>query len=454
MVACDAMRDRRTMSPPIDLVQSDPYLPPQADVVIIGGGIIGVSTALFLAKKGLVVVLCEKGRVGGEQSSRNWGWCHVVGRKVGEIPLAMASLHLWRGLNRRINRDTGYRQPGIILLCKTDAEIARQEAWLDQVRQYSVDACLLRRSELDRVIPGASVGFVGGMHTPADGRAEPSQAAPAIAEAARTLGAVILTNCAVRGIDLQAGRIAGVVTEKGRINCDSVVLAGGAWSRLFCGNAGIDLPQLNILASVFRTGPLAGAPEITAAGSVFAFRKRLDGGYSIARRNANTVEITSDHFRLLSDFLPQLRSNRHEFRLRIGKRSWEEFRMRRRWSLDEATPFEAMRVLDPTPNRGALIEACSVLSRAFPAFAKMEVVQSWGGMIDVTPDAMPVIDQVAHIPGFFIATGFSGDGFGIGLGAGRLMADLVTGTAPVVDPMPFRLSRFPRSRVPPGWALG
>lgn len=93
---------------------------------------------------------------------------------------------------------------------------------------------------------------------------------------------------------------------------------------------------------------------------------------------------------------------------------------------------------------------CSVLSRAFPAFAKMEVVQSWGGMIDVTPDAMPVIDQVAHIPGFFIATGFSGDG----LGAGRLMADLVTGTAPVVDPMPFRLSRFPRSRVPPGWALG
>jgi glycine/D-amino acid oxidase-like deaminating enzyme len=436
------------MSPPVDLVQSDPYLPTHAGVVVIGGGIVGVSTALFLAEQGHAVVLCEKGRIGGEQSSRNWGWCHTMGRKAGEIPLAMESLRLWRGLNERINRDTGYRQPGIVYLCETDAEVARQKAWLDQARQYQVDAHLLRGSQLDGVIPGASMGFVAGLHTPTDGRAEPSQAAPAIAEAARAHGAVILTNCAVRGVDLQAGRIAGVITEKGRIACDSVVLAGGAWSRLFCGNAGIDLPQLNILASVFRTGPLAGAPEITTAGSVFAFRKRLDGGYSIARRNANTVEITPDHVRLLSEFLPQLRNNRHEFRLRIGKRSWEDLRTRRRWSPDETTPFEAVRVLDPAPKQGVLKEARSVLSRAFPAFARMEVAQSWGGMIDVTPDAIPVMDQVAHIPGFFVATGFSGDGFGIGLGAGRLMADLVTGAPPMVDPTAFRLSRFARTRLP------
>jgi hypothetical protein len=120
----------------------------------------------------------------------------------------------------------------------------------------------------------------------------------------------------------------------------------------------------------------------------------LDGGYSIARRNANTVEITPDHVRLLSEFLPQLRNNRHEFRLRIGKRSWEDLRTRRRWSPDETTPFEAVRVLDPAPKQGVLKEARSVLSRAFPAFARMEVAQSWGGMIDVTPDAIPVIQLV------------------------------------------------------------
>ena len=433
------------MSPPVDPVASDPEQPARTGIVIVGGGIIGVCTALFLAEKGHAVVLCEKGRIGGEQSSRNWGWCRTMGRDTGEIPLALESLRLWRGLNERTARDTGFRQPGILYLCETEKEVADQAAWLDQARQYQVDAHLLRGGGLDNVMPGASAGFIAGMHTPTDGRAEPSMAAPAIAEAARAHGAVILTGCAVRGIDLQGGRVAGVVTEKGRIACDSVVLAGGAWSRLFCGNAGVDFPQLKVLASVFRTKPPSGAPEITAAGSVFAFRKRPDGGYSIARRNANTAEITPDHFRLLADFLPRLRANRHEIRLGVGRRTWEELRTRRRWSLDEATPFEAVRGLDPTPKEGILAEARSVLSRVFPAFGKMEVAQSWGGMIDVTPDAVPVIDRVERIPGFFIATGFSGNGFGIGPGAGRLMADLVVGNTPVVDPTPFRLNRFARA---------
>jgi glycine/D-amino acid oxidase-like deaminating enzyme len=436
------------MSPPVDPVQSDTNIPARTGTVIVGGGIIGVSTALFLAEKGHAVVLCEKGRIGGEQSSRNWGWCRTMGRDIGEIPLAIESLRLWRGMNERTGRDTGFRQPGIMYLCETEKDVADQEAWLDGARQYQVDARLLRGAELDAAIPGASSNFVAGMHTPTDGRAEPSQAAPAIAEAARAHGATVLTGCAVRGIDLQGGRVAGVVTEKGRIACESVVLAGGAWSRLFCGNTGIDFPQLKVLGSVFRTKPLAGAPEITAAGSVFAFRKRLDGGYSIARRNANTAEITPDHFRLLSDFLPRLRANRHEIRLRIGKRTWAELRTARHWSLDEVTPFEAVRVLDPAPKPGILEEARSVLSRVFPAFATMEVAQSWGGLMDVTPDAVPVIDRVEHLPGFFIASGFSGHGFGIGPGAGRLMADLVAGGTPVVDPAPFRLERFPRARAP------
>ena len=223
------------------------------------------------------------------------------------------------------------------------------------------------------------------------------------------------------------------------------MLAGGAWSRLFAGNAGLDLPQLKVLGSVFRTEPLTGGPEITAAGSVFAFRKRLDGGYSIARRNANTAELTPDHFRLLSDFFPRLLASRHEIRLRLGSRTWEELRTARRWSLDQTTPFEAVRVLDPKPKQGILAEAREVLSRTFPAFANMQIAESWAGLMDVTPDAVPVIDEVKRIPGFFIATGFSGHGFGIGPGAGRLMADLVAGDAPVVDPKPFRLDRFARA---------
>jgi glycine/D-amino acid oxidase-like deaminating enzyme len=433
------------MSPPVDPVASDPSLPERTDVVIIGGGIIGVSTALFLAEKGIAVALCEKGAIGGEQSSRNWGWCRTMGRDESEIPLAMESLRLWRNMNRRTNRETGFRQSGILYLCQTPAEIAAQEAWLGQASQYQVDAHLLKGAALEAVMPGAGGSFIAGMHTPTDGKAEPALAAPAIAEAARDHHAQIFTNTAVRGIERTAGRVSGVVTERGRIACRSVVLAGGAWSRLFAGNAGLDLPQLKVLGSVFRTKPLKG-PEISAAGSVFAFRKRMDGGYSIARRNANTAEITPDHFRLLSDFLPRLINNRNEIRLRVGVRSWEELRTARRWSLDEATPFEAVRVLDPEPKAGILKEARTVLAKAFPVFAGMQVAESWAGLMDVTPDAVPVIDQVGHIPGFFVATGFSGHGFGIGPGAGRLMADLVAGDRPVVDPTPFRLGRFARTK--------
>ena len=191
-------------------------------------------------------------------------------------------------------------------------------------------------SRWTEAMPGATNSFIAGLHTPTDGKAEPALAAPAIAEAARDHGAQIYTNTAVRGIEQTAGRVSGVVTERGRIACQSVVLAGGAWSRLFAGNAGLDLPQLKVLGSVFRTEKLNG-PDISAAGSVFAFRKRMDGGYSIARRNANTAEITPDHFRLLSDFLPRLLHSRNEIRLRIGGRFWEELRTARRWSLDQPT---------------------------------------------------------------------------------------------------------------------
>ena len=435
------------MSPQVDPVASDPILPKRTDVVIIGGGIIGVTTALFLAEKGISVALCEKGAIGGEQSSRNWGWCRTMGRDEAEIPLALESLRLWRDMNRRTSRETGFRQPGILYLCQTEKKVATQEAWLGQASRYQVDSHLLRGTALDKAMPGAGRSFIAGMHTPSDGRAEPALAAPAIAEAARDLGAQIFINTAVRELETTAGRISGVVTEKGRIDCGSVVLAGGVWSRLFAGNAGLDLPQLKILGSVFRTQPLPGGPEISAAGSVFAFRKRLDGGYSIARRNANTAEITPDHFRLLSDFLPSLIKSRIEIRLRIGRRSWEELRTARRWALDQPTPFEAVRILNPRPRHAILKEARIVLSRAFPAFAAMKVAESWAGLMDVTPDAVPIIDQVGGMPGFFVATGFSGHGFGLGPGAGRLMAEMVAGDGPVVDPNPFRLARFPRTRI-------
>ena len=431
------------MAPYVDAVQSDPVLPEATRIVVIGGGIIGVCTAFFLARKGIPVVLCEKGEIAGEQSSRNWGWCRKMGRDIREIPLAIEALRLWPEMNSLIEAETGFRRSGIIYLCRSQQELANREAWLDQVgRPLQLDTKLLSRTEIDRVLPGLQGSWQGALHTPSDGRAEPAHAAPAIAQAARRLGAKILTRCAVRGLETVAGTIAGVVTERGTIACDQVVLAGGVWSRLFCRPLNLRLPQLKVMSSVMRTEPLPNGPETSASGFGFGLRKRLDGGYTVANWSGNVADIVPDSFRFMRDFMPALKLQGGDVKLRLGGRFLTELRQPGRWKLDQPSPFEAVRVLDPPVHQPILDQARTHVIEAFPIFQKMRIAGSWGGMIDVTPDAIPVISGVDQLPGFFIATGFTGHGFGIAPGAGRLMAQLVTGETPVVDPAPFRYSRF------------
>jgi glycine/D-amino acid oxidase-like deaminating enzyme len=430
------------MAPRVDPVQSDPSLPARADVVIVGGGIIGTSTALFLAQKGVSVALCEKGHIAGEQSSRNWGWCRKMVRDPRELPLVIESLRLWEGMNQTVEAETGFRNCGIMYLAETPAALARLEGWLDHSREYQLDTTVIDGAEVTKLLPGLAKPWAGALYTPSDGKAEPQKAAPAIAEAARRHGAAVLTQCAVRGIETAAGRVAGVVTEKGRIACQSVVLAGGAWSRLFCGNLGIELPQLKVLGSVMRTERLDGGPEISASGGLFGYRKRMDGGYTVATLGVRTIDLVPDSFRLVSEYLPSVRLHWKKLRFRVGRRFLDEWQTPRRWSLDEASPFEEVRVLDPAADPFVIERARASIAESFPAFRNVRVAESWGGMIDVMPDAIPVISAVNKLPGFFIATGFSGHGFGIGPGAGRLIADMVTGAPPIVDPAPFRLSRF------------
>jgi glycine/D-amino acid oxidase-like deaminating enzyme len=425
-----------------DAIAIDTIVPPRAAVVVIGGGIIGISTALALAQKGVEAVLCEKGEIGAEQSGRNWGWCRTQGRDPREIPLSLEAMRMWRNLNGVVEGETGFRSAGVVYLCETENDVVRYQGWLEHAKLYQVDAQLLNSAEIDRLLPGATQKWLGGLYSAAAGRAEPQKAAPAIALAARRRGAKILTRCAVRGIETQAGRVFGVITENGRIACDSVVLAGGAWSRLFCGNLGIELPQLKVRASVMRTASIEGPPQIAVGGAGFSFRKRLDGGYTVANRGASTAEIVPDSLRLFFKFLPALRAQWNDLRLRFGSRFIEELRIPRRWALDVVSPFEQVRILDPQPDGRLLDQAYATLAQTFPVFANVPIVDRWAGFIDVLPDVIPVIGPVNSVPGFFIATGFSGHGFGIGPAAGRLMADLVIGDRPIVDPSPFRYERF------------
>jgi glycine/D-amino acid oxidase-like deaminating enzyme len=430
------------MGPYVDSIIPDEVMPAATSVVVIGGGIIGTFAALTLASRGIPVVLCEKGYIACEQSSRNWGWCRQAGRDVREMPLIVQSLQLWRDMNRLTESDTGFRECGVLYVGESALDEARFAAWTDMARPYDIGTRIVRGTELSALMPGASRTYECGLYVPTDGCAEPQRAAPAIARAAQRRGAIILAHCAARGIERTGGRTAAVITERGRIACDAVVLAGGAWSSLFCASLGIRLPQLKVLSSVMRTAPVADGPDSCTYMDAVGYRKRRDGGYTIARGAGYVAPLVPDSLRYLRDFLPTIRKERDSLRLRVNAQSLREFRAPRSWPLDRPSPFEAARVLDPTPNRALNREALAAMIKLYPQFRDVHIVQEWGGYIDVTPDVVPYISPVGTLPGLTVATGFSGHGFGIGPAAGRLAAELAIGASPSVDPTPFRASRF------------
>lgn len=417
-------------------------LPTAVDVVVIGGGIIGTSTALELAERGHSVLLCEKGQIAGEQSSRNWGWVRMSQRDPREMELMAHALRIWPELDARTGQSTGYTRSGIIFSAAGRRSEAALAKWAEHLKGYDMPGHMLRGDALDALLPGYGRRLRAGFHTPMDGRAEPQAATHAIASAAQAQGACVVTGCAVRALDTQAGHIAGVFTEKGRVSATAVVLAGGAWSRLMLRNEGIFLPQLKVLNSVMRLSPVEGVCETALWAKGFAIRKRADGGFTLAAGEENIFDIVPDSFRIGMRFLPAYLRAPAAIGFRLSDRWSVEAQQERPWGAQDRSPFEQMRVLDPAPSQRALRRALSAARDAFPALAQADVTQSWGGLIDVMPDEIPVISEVRARPGLFVSTGYSGHGFGIGPAAGRLTADLVTGDAPIVDPRPFSIERF------------
>ncbi|MAB00734.1 MAG: D-amino-acid oxidase [Stappia sp.] len=420
-------------------------VPERTNVVVIGGGIVGVVTALFLADRGIPVVLCEKGRIAGEQSSRNWGWIRKAGRDPRELQLMIESAAMWKDIAARLGEDIGYGIRGITYLAETDEDLARHEEWLESTRGFAHGSRLLSSQETDDLLKRNDRKFAGALHTASDASAEPALAVPAMARLAARQGASVLENCAVRSVERSGGKVRSVVTEHGEIACETVVLAGGVWSRTFLENLGLSLPQLAVKSSVMRTTP---GPEVTAgalgAGRA-SLRRRQDGGYTIARSGAAEFQLVPAAFRHFRAFLPVLAERWRIMKLRVGPDFFGPLG-HQRWKADETTPFEAVRVMDPTPDARLLANVLASAKSLHPRLEGLEIAETWGGLIDVMPDEVPVIDQPPGWDGLVIATGLSGHGFGIGPGVARLVLDRICGEAPMVDMAPFALSRFSGKR--------
>ncbi len=430
------------MSPPVKAVPNSPEFPERVDVVVVGAGIVGVSAAYELARRGVSVALLEKGAVGAEQSSRNWGWCRQQNRDFRELPLVLHSLRRLDVLAQETGEDLGFRRAGLVYATSKQSELDTWDAWIAKAREYGVRSTMLSSAQVGEKLPSLSGKWLGGLHSPDDGHAEPALAAPAIAAAAGRLGAYVHQQCAVRGLDLQAGRVAGVWTERGRIACDRVIVAGGAWTSLFCRHHGIDLPMAMVAGTAMHT---TAGPKVFEEGIYtpsLCARPRPDGTYTLAISSRGRLEITPQVIRYIADFWKPFKNRLPLLKIRMGRSFLRGPQSLHRWHEDETSPFELIRVMDPDPDPGLMREAIAGLRAEFPMLASLQVARAWGGLIDSTPDTVPVISPIDACPGLVVAAGFSGHGFGLGPGAGWLAADLATEAEPVVDPYPFRYSRL------------
>lgn len=423
----------------------DALLPnPSADVVIIGGGIVGLATACYLARRKVQVVLLEKGRLAGEQSSRNWGFVRQQGRNPAELPMMALANRLWRHIGEEAEADTEWRQGGNLALAQSEEALALYEEGREQARQHAIDTRVLSKAEVRELLPDYYGPYLGGLYTPSDGQADPLKGTLAFASAARKAGADLREYVAAEGFEVAGGRIAGVRTTRGTIRTSSVVCAAGVHSSLLARMVGLSLPQRTVRSSVALTAPLPHVTDLGVWGGTVGFRQTREGRMVLGRTSAGVADydVTLDGLRHLRLFLPIFLKNRDMFRMHFGKPLWRDISRRIPGTAGHRHPFAHEVDAEPPVNEKTLASSAALFETYFPKLRPITVERGWAGLIDATPDVLPVLGEARARPGFFFATGFSGHGFGLGPGAGYALAQLVAEGRSELDLHPMRFERF------------
>ena len=429
-------------------IQFDASLPDVVDVVVVGGGVIGVATALSLAEQNKQVLVCEKGRVAGEQSSRNWGWVRQTGRDAAELPLMIESLSMWRDAASRTGENAlSFSAQGVMYVSRSEAETAKQSAFVELAKLHGVNSVLLSAQEVLKKTPNASSAWAqnvkGGLWTESDGRVEPWGAVPALARAATRAGVNIKESCAVLKIETSGNGPIEVITEHGVVKAERVLLAAGLWTTHLARQMGISLPQLSVKGTVAR---LDNTPELfsgNTADSSLALAQRLDGGYTMALSDYQVHYLTVDSFRFAWPFRHGALKKWYKTAFRPGSfPGLKQGSAGAGHSGSTDSIYQRCRIVDPIADEAVIERMLSALKLQFDGCENAKASHAWAGMIETTPDFVPVLDEVSAQPGVFLATGFSGHGFGIGLAAGKAMSELICGRSSEHDLTRFRFSRF------------
>ena len=368
-----------------------------ADVVVVGAGVSGAATALELAEAGLRVVLVD--RWGPAAMASGWTLAGVrqSGRHPAELPLAQAAVRLWEGLGERLGADVRYRQEGNLRLARTPEEVPVIEQLVAEQAAEGLGVELLRGDAVRAVAPAIGPEVLAACHCPSDGHADPAATVAAFVEAGRRAGVVTRWGERVLRLEVDAGRVVGVVTEKGRIGCGHVVLAAGVFGNELLEPLGSRVPIAVQMVAAMRSAPLPPVLRqvIGVANADCAGRQQADGCFRV------TGGVQPFTGRMVDGERPAV-----------------------------------------LPPAGALRELVERFAVGVPAFAEAPVAAVWAGLIDMSPDALPVLDRVPGAEGVVVAMGFSGHGFCLGPVTGQIMAGLVQGSAPAFDLAPFRLARF------------
>lgn len=368
------------------------------DVVIIGGGISGAAAAYELARAGASVTLVEKGALASMASGWTLGGVRQSGRHPAEMPLARAAVRRWMALAEELDADVEYRQDGNLRLARTPDEIPVISAVVEDGRRLGLELEFLPDTASVRTVaPALSERVLAASFCPTDGHANPAAAVAAFAAAAERHGAVIRTHTAVTAIGAVGGRVRGVQTTAGPISADVVVAAAGVHTDHLLRPLGLELPIAVAHVSVVQTVPLPPliGQVLGVANADFAGRQEVGG----------------------------------RIRATGGSKPWA-------WP---AAVLGADAVQPPA--RG--VEKVIALGRMIlPALAEAGVARVWGGLIDQTPDGLPVIERTPEVEGLLIAAGFSGHGFCLGPITGRLIGDLVTEGRSSLPLGAFRRSRL------------
>ncbi len=367
--------------------------------VVIGGGIIGVACAYYLARRGESVTLCERGALGMESTGRSAGGIRKQFSTPINVELSKRSAEVWESFNSHFGVDIAYRQAGYLYLAREEATLEQFKETVAMHHDLGVDTQLLSPSAAREICPALNDDrFLGATYLNTDGFADPYLAVQGFATAARDAGAEIRTRTPVSDIIVSDGQVHGVVTNGERLEADTVVNATGGWLAAVSSLVGVELPVSPRRRQIVTVEPELPIPE--------------------------DVPLTIDH-----DTGLYFRPERDGLAIVGGH-------------LDHADP-----AVDPDAYRREfdLEWAVDVLELAGDVAAyfgpETHLRDGWAGLYAVTPDHHPIIDEV--IPGFVVAGGFSGHGFQHAPATGQLVAELVLDeTVSSINIGPLSVDRF------------